>query len=177
MALVFLKLFLFIQITFKAICKMLMSIEEEGELEMLQKDVSEVTEAMLAFPLKLPGTRFYRGLQVLLCDLFLVKEVLFRILTANMGEMHLVRQARRRIMNALEKKIGLRRKGLECHEDFLQSLLVMDESPNADPMADTHILDNILTLIIAGIYGALMLVPILIADFFLKTGMTLLIRH
>lgn len=43
---------------------MLISTEEEYELEILRNDVSEVTEAMLAFPLKLPGTRFYRGLEV-----------------------------------------------------------------------------------------------------------------
>lgn len=54
----------FLQITFNAICKMLISTEEECELEILRNDVSEVTEAMLAFPLKLPGTRFYRGLEV-----------------------------------------------------------------------------------------------------------------
>lgn len=105
-----------LKITFKAICKMLMSIEEEAELEVLQKDVFEVTKAMLAFPFKLKGTRFYRGLK-----------------------------ARRRIMDALAKKIALRRTGLECHDDFLQSLLVVD-----DPLADSYILDNILTLIIAG---------------------------
>ena len=59
-----LQFILFFQITFRAICKMLVSLEEEDEIEMLQKDVFEVTEAMLAFPLKFPGTRFYRGLQV-----------------------------------------------------------------------------------------------------------------
>ncbi|KAJ0989064.1 hypothetical protein J5N97_007420 [Dioscorea zingiberensis] len=104
------------KITFNAICKMLISLTEENELEMLQKDVLLVNEAMLAIPLKMPGTRFYKGLK-----------------------------ARERIMNTLKRMIELRRKGLEFHEDFLQSLLTRD-----DPLTDGQILDNILTLIIAG---------------------------
>ncbi|KAG6480347.1 abscisic acid 8'-hydroxylase 4-like [Zingiber officinale] len=107
-----------LKITFNAICKMLISTEEEYELEILRNDVSEVTEAMLAFPLKLPGTRFYRGLE-----------------------------ARRRIMNRLRKMIHSRKKRLEYHEDFLQGLLVGD---GKDPLTDEQIMDNILTLIIAG---------------------------
>lgn len=43
---------------------MLISTEDEHELEILRNDVSEVSEAMLALPLKFPGTRFYRGLKV-----------------------------------------------------------------------------------------------------------------
>jgi hypothetical protein len=43
---------------------MLLSLESGHELEMLQKEVSQVCEAMLAFPLRLPWTRFYKGLQV-----------------------------------------------------------------------------------------------------------------
>lgn len=41
-----------------------MSLEDEDELEMLQKDVDHVCEAMLAFPLRLPFTRFHKGLKV-----------------------------------------------------------------------------------------------------------------
>lgn len=52
------------QITGKAMCKMLLSMESGYELEVLQKEVAHVCEAMLAFPLRLPGTRFYKGLQV-----------------------------------------------------------------------------------------------------------------
>ncbi|KAL6995711.1 hypothetical protein U1Q18_005845 [Sarracenia purpurea var. burkii] len=44
-------------------CKMLMSLEKEDEVEMLRKDVGLVYEAMLAFPLRLPWTRFHKGLQ------------------------------------------------------------------------------------------------------------------
>lgn len=64
-----------VQITMEAICKMLMSLESNNgdELEILQNDVSLVCEAMLAFPLSLPFTRFYKGLQVyiyitIVCD-------------------------------------------------------------------------------------------------------------
>lgn len=45
-------------------CKMLISLESGRELEMLQNEVAQVCEAMLAFPLRLPWTRFYKGLQV-----------------------------------------------------------------------------------------------------------------
>lgn len=45
---------------------MLISLEEEDELEMLRKDVFEVSEAMLAFPLKLLGTRYHRGVKVII---------------------------------------------------------------------------------------------------------------
>jgi hypothetical protein len=45
-------------------CKMLLSLESGHELEILQKEVAQVCEAMLAFPLRLPGTRFYKGLKV-----------------------------------------------------------------------------------------------------------------
>ncbi|KAG1342815.1 abscisic acid 8'-hydroxylase 2-like [Cocos nucifera] len=110
-----------LKVTFTAICKMLISLEEEDELEMLRKDVFEVSEAMLAFPLKLLGTRYYRGVK-----------------------------ARKKIDDTLRKIIASRRKGLEHHEDFLQWLLVRDESLHDDPWTDAQILDNILTLIIAG---------------------------
>nr|WCA73306.1 abscisic acid 8'-hydroxylase 3 [Lilium davidii] len=105
-----------LKITFNAILKMLISLEEEDELEILRKDVHEVSEAMLVYPLKLPGTRFYKGLK-----------------------------ARKRIMDTLKKKIALRRAGLECSKDLLQSLLMSDDS-----LLEIEILDNILTLILAG---------------------------
>ena len=62
-------------------------------------------------------------------------------------------QARKRIMNTLKRIIELRRKGLEFHDDFLQSLLRRDgddDDDDYDPLTDKQILDNILTLIIAG---------------------------
>lgn len=54
------------QLACKAMCKMLVSIESGHELLMMQKDVAQVSEAMLAFPLRLPWTRFYKGLQVII---------------------------------------------------------------------------------------------------------------
>ncbi|KAJ0024996.1 hypothetical protein Pint_08999 [Pistacia integerrima] len=109
-----------LKITFGAMCKMLMKIESGEELETLEKDVAYVYEAMLAFPLKLPWTRFYKGLE-----------------------------ARKRIMRTLEKMITLRRRGLEAnHEDFLQYLLTEDDETLR--LTDAEIQDNILTMIIAG---------------------------
>ena len=52
------------KITCKAMCKMLMSIQNDDELELLQKEVAHVCEAMLAFPWRFPGTRFHNGLKV-----------------------------------------------------------------------------------------------------------------
>ncbi|KAK2657010.1 hypothetical protein Ddye_010062 [Dipteronia dyeriana] len=113
-----------LKITFKAMCKMLMSFES-GEVEMMEKDVADVCKAMLAFPLKVPWTRFYNGLQ-----------------------------ARKRIMKTLEKIITLRRSGLDsCNEDFLQYLVTEDNEDSANEtlrLTDTEIQDNILTMIIAG---------------------------
>lgn len=56
-------------------------------------------------------------------------------------------------MNALREKIALRRKGFENKRDFLQFLLSADQSDkrNGELLNDDQILDNILTLIIAGI--------------------------
>ncbi|XP_052201546.1 abscisic acid 8'-hydroxylase 4 isoform X2 [Diospyros lotus] len=115
-----------LRITFKAMCKMLISLEGEEE-DMLEEDVGLVCEAMLAFPLRLPWTRFGKGLQ-----------------------------ARARIMGRLEKTINERRGLKEAHyEDFLQHLLMEDgkdysDGGEAPPMSDAQIKDNILTMIIAG---------------------------
>ncbi|PPR82953.1 hypothetical protein GOBAR_AA37759 [Gossypium barbadense] len=114
-----------LKITFKAMCKMLLSLESEVELELLQEDVSQVCKAMLAFPLRFPRTGFYKGLQ-----------------------------ARKRIMSTLEKIISRRRTGLDRNsKDFLQCLLAKDDNSSFDGMhrlTDAEIQDNILTMIIAG---------------------------
>ncbi|XVE94666.1 hypothetical protein REPUB_Repub02eG0028400 [Reevesia pubescens] len=114
-----------LKITFKAMCKMLLSLESGLELELLQEDVSQVCEAMLAFPLRFPWTGFYKGLQ-----------------------------ARKRIMNILEKIISRRQRGLDANtEDFLQLLLEEDDNSSSDGihrLTDAEIQDNILTMIIAG---------------------------
>ncbi|KAI5656088.1 hypothetical protein M9H77_24881 [Catharanthus roseus] len=110
-----------LKITLKAICKMLMSQpSEDQELEILQNDVSHVCKAMLSFPLNLPWTRFYKGLQ-----------------------------ARKRIMKMLQKIINDRR-GSDIHDDhgdFLQHLLM---NGNGGFLTDEQLKDNILTMIIAG---------------------------
>ncbi|XP_022766507.1 cytochrome P450 90A1 [Durio zibethinus] len=114
-----------LKITFKAMCKMLLSLESGPELELLQKDVGRVCEAMLALPLRFPWTRFYKGFQ-----------------------------ARERIMSMLEKIISRRRRGLDASaEDFLQHLLAKDDnscSGGLHRLTDAEIQDNILTMIIAG---------------------------
>ncbi|KAJ1261170.1 hypothetical protein BS78_09G007300 [Paspalum vaginatum] len=106
-------------ITFDAICDMLIATLQPDAKRQLQSDVLAVTQAMLAVPLRLPGTRFYAGLQ-----------------------------ARRRIMEVLRKEIDNRRRSKQQQQqdgDFLQSLLVLTSETD-----DQLILDNILTLIIAG---------------------------
>ncbi|XP_060199720.1 abscisic acid 8'-hydroxylase 4 [Lycium barbarum] len=87
-----------LKITLEAICKMLMSLEEKKELEMLHKDVGLIYEAMLSFPLRLPWTRFYKGLQ-----------------------------ARKRIMKLLDKIIEARRKSKKKYDDFLDHILIKDD--------------------------------------------------
>ncbi|XP_038704164.1 abscisic acid 8'-hydroxylase 4 isoform X2 [Tripterygium wilfordii] len=115
-----------LEITFRAMCKMLMSLESEDEVvEMLKEDVASICKAMLAFPIKLPWTRFYKGLK-----------------------------ARRRIINTLGKIMSERRCSQTEREDFLQYLLTEDDKACSDGnpslMTDAEIQDNILTMIIAG---------------------------
>ncbi|XVF73781.1 hypothetical protein PTKIN_Ptkin13bG0009700 [Pterospermum kingtungense] len=114
-----------LKITFKAMCKMLLSMESGLELELLQEDVGQVCKAMLAFPLRFPWTGFYKGLQ-----------------------------ARKRIISTLEKIISRRRRGSDAsNQDFLQRLLKEDENSRPDgiyKLTDAEIQDNILTMFIAG---------------------------
>ncbi|CAN6358841.1 unnamed protein product, partial [Urochloa humidicola] len=124
-------------ITFEAICDMLVATLPREDKRRLQGDVLAVTRAMLAFPLRLPGTRFHAGLR-----------------------------ARERIMEVLRREIAarrrddgsLRRRGHggdgDGDIDFLQSLLLRSQHQQAEKdealLTDEQILDNILTLIIAG---------------------------
>ncbi|RDX73588.1 Abscisic acid 8'-hydroxylase 3, partial [Mucuna pruriens] len=107
----------------KTMCKMLISIENGYELETMQKEVARLAEAMLALPVRLPWTRFYKGLQ-----------------------------ARKTIMDILEKNISERRSGIATgHVDFLQQLLDNKLNDDGVPgLTDREIKDNILTMIIAG---------------------------
>jgi cytochrome P450 len=67
-------------------------------------------------------------------------------------------QARKRIINILEKAISGRRSsttsGREAyHEDFLQQMLMEDDKASSEEshrLTDAEIKDNILTMIIAG---------------------------
>jgi cytochrome P450 len=132
-----------LDITFEAICDMLIgrTALQPDVKRRLQSDVLAVTRAMLAFPLRLPGTRFHAGLR-----------------------------ARKRIMQVLRQEIASRQRQImdddrhhhhhSKHDDFLHSLLLLrlqqqQQSPsnsNDDLLLtdDQIILDNILTLIIAG---------------------------
>ncbi|PUZ64400.1 hypothetical protein GQ55_3G141100 [Panicum hallii var. hallii] len=122
-------------VTFEAICDMLVATLPRDAKRQLQGDVLAVTRAMLAFPLRLPGTRFHAGLQ-----------------------------ARKRIMEVLRREIASRRRDGSLRQrgdhggddmDFLQSLLLRSQQQQAGTddealLTDEQILDNILTLIIAG---------------------------
>lgn len=106
-------------------CGILVSFEDGDELEMLQNDIAAICEAMLALPLRLPWTRFSRGLR-----------------------------ARDRILTTLETIIEERRRRGTSHDDFLQYLLASDSKASVDAdlprLTDAEIKDNILTMVIAG---------------------------
>ncbi|KAE9609415.1 putative (+)-abscisic acid 8'-hydroxylase [Lupinus albus] len=78
----------------KAMCKMLISIESGYELMVMQKEVASICDAMLSFPLRLPGTRFYKGLK-----------------------------ARKKIMDILDKEISERRSGIGTHRDTIANAM------------------------------------------------------
>lgn len=52
------------QMTFDAMCNMLMSITDNSLLRKIEKDCTDVSNAMLSFPFMIPGTRYYRGIKV-----------------------------------------------------------------------------------------------------------------
>jgi len=53
-------------------------------------------------------------------------------------------------METFNAMITNRRNGKEYHEDFLQSMLEKDSCPANQKLDDEEIMDNLLTLIIAG---------------------------
>lgn len=53
-------------------------------------------------------------------------------------------------MERFREIISRRRRGEESQEDFLQSMLQRDSYPPDEKLDDTEIMDNLLTLIIAG---------------------------
>jgi cytochrome P450 len=109
------------KITFDAMCDMLMSITDVSLLKQIEEDCTAVSGAMLSFPVMIPGTAYYRGIK-----------------------------ARERLMRTFDETIASRRNGKECHEDFLQSMLLRDSFPDDEKLDDSEIKDNLLTLIIAG---------------------------
>lgn len=109
------------KITFDAMCDMLMSIKDSSLLKQIEKDCTAISDAMLSFPFMIPGTRYFKGIK-----------------------------ARRRLMETFKTMIAARRNGKEYHEDFLQSMLEKDTCPADQKLDDEEIMDNLLTLIIAG---------------------------
>ncbi|XP_071913546.1 abscisic acid 8'-hydroxylase 1-like isoform X2 [Coffea arabica] len=59
-------------------------------------------------------------------------------------------KARRRLMETFKGMIACRRTGSRHPEDFLQSMLQRDQYPDNEKLSDEEIMDNLLTLIIAG---------------------------
>ncbi|CAK9141289.1 unnamed protein product [Ilex paraguariensis] len=109
------------KIAFDAMCDMLMSITDDSLLKQLEKDCTAVSDAMLSLPVMIPGTRYYKGIK-----------------------------ARNRLMQTFGGMIACRRSGKESPEDFLQSMLQRDSYPDNEKLDDWEIMDNLLTLIIAG---------------------------
>ncbi|XP_015933803.2 cytochrome P450 90D2 [Arachis duranensis] len=105
----------------KAMCKMLISMENGYELVIMQKSIAHLCEAMLALPLRLPWTRFSNGLQ-----------------------------ARKTIMEILEKEISERRSGIRRTNDKVDFLQQLIEEDDDNKLNDEEIKDNILTMMIAG---------------------------
>ncbi|KAK1422969.1 hypothetical protein QVD17_18261 [Tagetes erecta] len=109
------------KIAFDEMCDMLMSITDESLLNKLEKDCVAVSNAMLSFPVMIPGTAYYKGIK-----------------------------ARENLMTFLEEMITSRRSSKERHEDFLQSMLDRDSFPDDEKLDDLEIMDNLLTFILAG---------------------------
>ncbi|XP_057419294.1 abscisic acid 8'-hydroxylase 1-like [Lotus japonicus] len=109
------------KMTFDGMCEMLMSITEDSLLQKIEKDCTATSDAMLSFPVMIPGTRYYKGIK-----------------------------ARRRLMQTFREIIARRRRGEESSEDFLQSMLQRDSLPASEKLDDSEIMDNLLTLIVAG---------------------------
>jgi hypothetical protein len=54
-----------LQMTFDAMCSMLMSVTEDSLLRKIEKDCTAVSDAMLSFPVMIPGARYYKGIKVI----------------------------------------------------------------------------------------------------------------
>ncbi|KAL6224591.1 hypothetical protein ACLB2K_003446 [Fragaria x ananassa] len=109
------------KMTFDAMCSMLVRVTEDSLLRKLEKECNTISDAMLSIPVMIPGTRYYKGIK-----------------------------ARRRLMTTFKNMIDRRRSRKEYREDFLQSMLDKDSYPPYKKLQDSEIMDNLLTLIIAG---------------------------
>ncbi|CAI9090036.1 OLC1v1024719C1 [Oldenlandia corymbosa var. corymbosa] len=111
------------KLTFDAMCDMLMSVTDDSLLRQIERDCTAVSDAMLSFPVMIPGTRYYKGIK-----------------------------ARQRLMETFRDMITLRRTGNANinPDDFLGSMLKRDSYPDDEKLSDQEIMDNLLTLIIAG---------------------------
>ncbi|KAG9449714.1 hypothetical protein H6P81_009679 [Aristolochia fimbriata] len=110
------------KVTFDSMCEMLMSVRDPSLLDEIQSLCDDVSNAMLSLPLMIPGTRYYKGIK-----------------------------GREKLMKVFGDMIGKRRSGEESwEEDFLQSMLCKDSLPPEERLEDEEIMDNLITLIIAG---------------------------
>ncbi|XVF59672.1 hypothetical protein PTKIN_Ptkin07bG0294500 [Pterospermum kingtungense] len=110
------------KMNFDAMCNMLMSVTDDSLLHKIEKDCLDVDKSMIALPVKIPGTRYYKGMK-----------------------------ARERLAETFREMIDRRRNGImEPSEDFLQSMLQRDSYPQNEKLDDSEIIDNLITLLIAG---------------------------
>ncbi|KAG9129869.1 hypothetical protein Leryth_007011 [Lithospermum erythrorhizon] len=107
--------------TFDAMCDMLMSIRDPSLLQQFERHCTAISDAMLSFPVMIPGTRYYKGIK-----------------------------AREMLMDKFREIINRRHDDEEPPQDFLQSMLQRDSYPDNEKLDDEEIMDNLLTLIIAG---------------------------
>ncbi|XP_052879572.1 abscisic acid 8'-hydroxylase 3-like [Gossypium arboreum] len=110
-----------LKITFDAIVSMLMSVTENPLLEQIEKDCTDVSNSMLSIPLMIPGTRYYKGMK-----------------------------GRGKLNETFGNMIARRRIGEEYFDDFLQTVVDRDSYPEDEKLDDQEIIDNLITLILAG---------------------------
>ncbi|XVF59670.1 hypothetical protein PTKIN_Ptkin07bG0294400 [Pterospermum kingtungense] len=110
-----------LKITFDAIMNRLMSVTENPLLEQIEKDCTDVSNSMLCIPLKIPGFRYYRGMK-----------------------------GREKLNVTFGNMIAKRRNGEEYFDDFLQTMVERDSQPEDEKLSDQEIIDNLITLILAG---------------------------
>ncbi|OMO56987.1 Cytochrome P450 [Corchorus capsularis] len=110
-----------LKITFDAILSMLMSVTEDPLLAQIEKDCTDVSNSMLSIPLMIPGMRYYKGMK-----------------------------GREKLNETFGGMIARRKSGEEYFDDFLQSMVERDSFPEDEKLSDQEIIDNLITLILAG---------------------------